>query len=217
MEELVKEELVKYVEENIMKFYDLNGEAHGREHVKYVLNRANEISKNYCGINYDILYIVVIYHDIGDHIDRKNHEKVSAKMMMEDTYLDSFFTKDEKNLIKEAIEDHRSSKGMIPRSLYGKILASADKNIDVDMYFKRALLYNFEHYPNSTKQQLLDMCYEHAINKFGKNGYAVDMYFVNDGKYGEYIEKLQYLIDNKELFYEKANKIYDSLKMIKRG
>lgn len=212
MEELVNKELMKYVNTHILKMYELNGEAHGREHVETVLKRADEISKKYQGINYNILYTAVIYHDIGDHIDRENHEKVSAEMMMEDEELNKYFTLEEKQIIKEAIEDHRSSKGKIPRNLYGKILASADKNTDINMYFKRCILYETEHHPEHTKQQILERAYEHAIEKFGKNGYAVKMYFVDDEKYEEYLKKLQDLIDDKEQFFEIANKMYEKLR-----
>ena len=89
------------------------------------------LMKEECGVD-------GIGHDIGDHIDRDNHEIVSAKIMMEDEKLDEFFNADEKEIIKQVIEDHRASKGKIPRSIYGKILASADKNVEVSGYFTRA-------------------------------------------------------------------------------
>ena len=43
--------------------------------------------------------------------------------------------------------------------------------------------------------------------KFGKNGYAVNKYYVKDDKYEKYLKELQDLIENKEEFYKKAENI----------
>lgn len=162
---LVTKDLRDYIETNIFKIYDLNGKAHDINHIKYVLERAFEISKQYKSeINCDILYTAVSYHDIGDHIDRKTHEKISAKWMMDDENLNNFFTIEQKNVIKEAIEDHRSSNKNIPRNIYGKILASADKNIDINVFLQRACAFGLEHYKELTVEQQIDKAYEHAVN-----------------------------------------------------
>lgn len=214
MEKYVNKELVKYIKDKIIPVYKLNGKAHGAEHIEMVKKRATEISELYPGLNYNILYTAVTFHDIGDHIDRKNHEIISANIMMEDKNLDKFFSKDEKEIIKQAIEDHRSSKGKVPRNIYGRILASADKCLDINKYFERCISYEKEHHPEYTKQQILNRNLEHAIEKFGKNGYAINMYYVNDNKYNEYLKKLQKLIDNEEEFFKKSNEIYDKLNKV---
>lgn len=207
-EDLVNHKLKEYIQNNIFKIYDLNGEAHGINHIKYVLDRAFEISKPYeAEIDYNMLYTAVSYHDIGDHIDRENHEKVSAKWMMEDKKLEDFFSEEQRIIIKEAIEDHRASSKQIPRNLYGKILTSADKNVDVNMFIKRAYAYGIEHYKDLTKEEQIERVYEHAQNKFGKNGYAVNKYYVKDEKYAKYLEELQALLENKEEFYKKCREI----------
>lgn len=207
-EDLVNQRLKEYIQNNIFKIYDLNGEAHGINHIKYVLDRAFEISKPYeAEIDYNMLYTAVSYHDIGDHIDRENHEKISAKWMMDDKNLEEFFSREQRIIIKEAIEDHRASSKQIPRNLYGKILTSADKNTDVNMFIKRAYAYGVEHYKDLTKEEQLKCVYEHAQDKFGKNGYAVNKYYVEDEKYAKYLEELQALLENKEEFYKKCREI----------
>ena len=207
-ENVVKKELKEYIENNIFKIYDLNGEAHNLNHIKYVLQRAFELSKPYeKNIDYNILYTAVAYHDIGDHIDRATHEKISAKWMMDDQNLDKFFNNEQKVIIKEAIEDHRASGKNAPRSIYGKILASADKNIDVDMFFKRTCAFGLEHYKELSLKEQIDRAHEHAIKKFGKNGYAVNKFYVKDDKYSQYLKELQDLIENKEEFYKKCNSV----------
>lgn len=207
MENKINSELKKYIEENIFKVYNLNEEAHGINHIKTVLNRAFELSKNIENINMDILYTAVTYHDIADHIDRENHERLSAKWMMDDKEIDKFFTIEEKNIIKEAIEDHRASNKNVPRNIYGKILSSADRNIDVDTYLKRSYKYGLAHYQNLDQEEQIQRVYEHSIKKFGKNGYAVNKFFVKDDKYSKYLEELQKLIDNKEEFVKRVKKV----------
>lgn len=209
--ELVSKDLYNYVINEVLKMYKLNGKAHNEEHIKIVLSRALEMLEKYKEINPNILFTAVAFHDIGDHIDRDNHEIVSAKIMMEDEKLDEFFNADEKEIIKQVIEDHRASKGKIPRSIYGKILASADKNVEVSGYFTRACAYGLEHYPDFTEEQQIDRVYEHAIEKFGKNGYAVNKYYVQDDKYAKYLQELQDLIEDKDKFYEIAKKTYQEL------
>lgn len=146
-EELVTKELLEYIKDNIFQVYNLNGKSHNIEHIKYVLERAYEISEQYKDeLNYDMLYTAVAYHDIGDHIDRANHEKISANWMANDKNLKRFFSQEQIETIRQAIEDHRSSKEGEPRNIYGKILASADKNIYVDVFFKRTYEYGLEHY-----------------------------------------------------------------------
>lgn len=207
-EQIVTKELLEYIKNKVFPVYDLNGKSHDINHIKTVLNRAYEISKPYeKELNYDMLYTAVAYHDIGDHIDRENHEKVSAKWMIEDENLKHFFNDEQREIIRQAIEDHRASKEGEPRNLYGKILASADKNVDIDMFFKRSYEYGLEHYKGLTQDEQIQRVYEHAIKKFGKQGYAVNKYYVEDKKYFEYLQELQRLIDNKDEFFDMCKKV----------
>lgn len=189
----VNKQLQEYIENTILPQYKLNGKAHGIKHVKQVLQRASKISKKY-SINNNILYTAVAYHDIGDHIDRKQHEIISAQIMYEDTTLNQFFNPEEKEIIKQAIEDHRASLRGEPRSVYGKILSSADKNTDINEYFERTMEYNKEHFPNSSKEENIDMAYEHAKKKFGINGYATKNNYIENVEYNLYLKQIQALI-----------------------
>lgn len=211
-ENLVNKQLKEYIQDNIFKIYDLNGDSHNINHIKYVLERAFELSKPFeKDIDYNMLYTAVTYHDIGDHIDRATHEKISAKWMMDDENLNRFFNNEQKVIIKEAIEDHRASGKNVPRSIYGKILASADRNIDIDAFFQRSCAFGLEHYKELSLEEQIDRAYEHAIKKFGKNGYAVNKFFVQDDKYSKYLIELQDLIENKDEFYKRCNSVLKSI------
>lgn len=156
----------------------------------------------------DILYTAVAYHDIGDHIDRENHEKVSAQILEKDEVLDKFFFKSEKQLIKEAIEDHRSSKTGEPRNIYGKILASADKTVTIEIFFRRTYEYGKEHYGNIGKEEQIKRAWEHAVTKFGKEGYAAKKDYIENEYREKALKELQDLIDNKEKFFMVADEMY---------
>ncbi len=73
-----------------------------------------------------MVYTVAAYHDLGHHIDGKNHEKVSAEMLLADENLREFFSEEEIRIMTEAVYDHRASMEGEPRSIYGKIVSSAD-------------------------------------------------------------------------------------------
>ena len=200
----INEKLKKYIEENILKEYDMNDKGHDIEHIKFVLNRAEELSENY-ELNHDMLYTIVCFHDIACHIDRENHEILSAKRLYEDKKIREFFTLEEIEIMKEAIEDHRASLEYVPRNIYGKILSSADRKIDVETYLKSSIGFDLKENKKLTEQELIERSYNFAIKKFGKNGYAVKKMYVKDKKYENFLKEIQYLIDNKKEF-EKRDK-----------
>ena len=184
----VNEELKRYIEQNIFPRYKLNDKGHQIEHINYVINRCYKLSKN-MDIDNNMLYVITAYHDIGYYVDYKNHEKVSAQIMYNDTNLNNFFN--DKNLIimKEAIEDHRASLNREPRSIYGKILSSADRNIDVDDSLKRIYLYSITHFNKLSEEETIEECYKHTLEKFGNGGYA--NFFVEDMEYNNYLKELR--------------------------
>ena len=165
------------------------------------------LGKRY-NVNLDMLYTAVAYHYIGDHIDRENHEKVSAKIMEEDKNLNRFFNITELQLIKEAIEDHRASKTGEPRNIYGKILASADKTVTIEIFFRRTFKYGEEHYGDIGKEEHIQRAWEHAVTKFGKEGYAAKKDYIENEYREKELKKLQELIEAKERFFKVADEMY---------
>ncbi len=103
-------------------------------------------------INFNMVYVIAAYHDIGHHIDSKKHELISAQMMMQDEELKHFFSQKELQIIKEAIEDHRASSDHEPRSIYGKIVSTADRNNTVSSCLKRTYTYGKKLKPEATDE-----------------------------------------------------------------
>ncbi len=166
-------------------------------------------------MNYNILYTCICFHDIACHIDRENHELLSAERAYKDEFLNSFFNSDEMTTIKEAIEDHRASLEYVPRNIYGKILSSVDRKVEVKQYLISSISFAIKKNPTIKKIEAVEESYEFAIKKFGKTGYAITKSYIEDAKYTKFLEDIQYLIDNKEIFVEAANTIYDALKQDK--
>ena len=207
----VNSELKKYIEDNVFPEYDKNEVGHGINHIKDVINRSFELVKeNDLDVNLDMVYVIASYHDIGHHIDSANHEKVSADIMSKDNNLKRFFNLSELKIIKEAIEDHRSSSKTDPRSIYGKIVSSADRNNTVEHCLSRTYTYGKRLNPKATDEELFNRAYDVLQEKFGINGYA--KYYFKDSKYERFLEELRELLEDKEKFINTQREYINKLK-----
>ena len=145
--------------------------------IKYVINRSLNFAKQAKNVDLNMVYTVASYHDIGHHINPKEHEIISAKILEEDNNLRNFFTKNEILIMKEAVEDHRASSKKEPRSIYGKIVSSADRNTSVDVSLRRTYQYRLKNSPGVSLDYIVNESRQHLINKFGTNGYAREKMF----------------------------------------
>jgi uncharacterized protein len=199
--ERVNSELRQYIEREILPRYEKNDDGHQLSHIETVLRRSFELmTKNKLDLDYDMVYASVAWHDIGSHIDRKNHEKVSAELFMVDSTMPNFFDDNQRKIIKEAIEDHRASLDRAPRSLYGKLLSSADRNTDIETVFRRVHSYNVVFFPDMTVEEWVNRGYEHVDKKFGKNGYAKN--YLLDEDYERYLEQVDEALSDRAKFRE---------------
>ena len=204
----VNKELKKYVTQYILPQYSLNDGGHGTEHVNYVLERCFVFEKQFEDIDPDVLYTIACFHDIAHHINKAEHEILSAKMFFEDERMKDFFTDKDRLLIKEAIEDHRASAETEPRSVYGKIISSADRSTDVEDFLRRTHAYTLKHFSSISESEIIERGYTHTKEKYGKNGYA--KHYVEDEQYNQFRNKIILLIKDKALFegtYRKINNI----------
>ena len=207
----INEELKKYIEEYIFPQYDKNEPAHSINHIKYVIDRSFELVKeNELDVNLDMVYIIAAYHDIGHHIDSKTHEIISTDIMSKDENLKKFFTDEERQTIKEAIEDHRASSKEEPRSIYGRIVSSADRNNTVEACLRRTYTYGKKLDPNATDEDLFLRAYDVLTKKFGENGYA--KFYFKDSLYEEFLKELRELLSNKDNYIETQREYIKQLK-----
>lgn len=196
---LVDNKLREYIEEWVLPKYNKNEQAHGIEHINYVIRRSFElIQQNSLEVNYNMVYVIAAYHDIGHYIDPKKHEIVSAEIMSKDEKLKQFFKEEDLLIIKEAIEDHRASTDHEPRSIYGKIVSSADRNNTVEQCLARSYYYGKRLNPEFTDRQLYERAFEHLNLKFGVGGYA--KFFLKDKEYENFLESIREILKDKEEF-----------------
>ncbi len=209
-------ELQQYIGKNVFSSYKKNDLGHDLDHIKYVIDRSLKFADEVDDINYDMVYTIAAYHDIGHYIDAKNHEKVSADMLLADENLKAFFTESEIKTMAEAVYDHRASMDGEPRSIYGKIVSSADRNTSIDVPLKRTYTYRVEHNPNDTLDEVIEASRKHLMDKFGKKGYANEKMYFEDLDYKKFLEDISILVEDKEKFrrrFMEVNGLNNKLKL----
>ena len=206
----VNEDLKKYIEENIFPEYSKNEKAHNLEHIQYVINRSFKFADTCENINDDMVYTIAVYHDIGHHIDSKRHEIISGEIMSKDNHLKKFFSEEQLQIIREAIEDHRASSNHEPRSIYGKIVSTADRNNTVEACLRRSYTYNKKLHPDFSDEQTFEDAYQHLVMKFGENGYA--KFFFQDEEYEQFLKEIRTLLSDKKQFINTQREYIHELK-----
>lgn len=201
----INKDLENYIKNEIIPQYEKNDNGHSLEHIDYVLKRCFKFAEQFGNIDFNMLFTIATFHDIAHHIDKKNHEKLSADIFYNNEKMKEFFSESERILIKEAIEDHRASSDSSPRSDYGKIISSADRSTDVDDFLRRTHAYTLKHFPNCTNEEMLKRAYDHTEQKYGKSGYA--KHYVKDEEYDAFREEINLLLQNSEKFEAKYYKI----------
>ena len=209
MNKELNEELVEYIEKEIFPLYDRNEFAHGINHIKTVIRRSLELADGY-DVDFNIVYTVAAYHDLGHFIDRKRHEIISAEMFMKDENIKRWFSDEQRMVIKEAIEDHRASCNHVPRTIYGKIVSTADRTIvDIDNTIKRSYTYGKKNYIGLSEEEQFDKVYEHLVEKYGERGYA--KVYLEDKEFDEAVGKLRQALENREEFIERVKRVVSDL------
>ena len=209
MDDEIKPELKTYIETEIFPLYKRNESSHGIEHIHTVINRSLYIAKEY-EVNKNIVYTVAAYHDLGHYINPKIHEKLSAEIFMKDDKIKKWFSKDEIQIIKEAIEDHRASSNHEPRSIYGKLVSTADRTIkSIDVSIKRAYTYYINHFPSILKKERIQKVYEHLNDKYGPNGYAKT--YLYDKEFAIAKKKFIETLSDKDTFIKRIEKVIEHM------
>ncbi len=202
-------ELIQYIYNEIFPLYNKNEEGHGINHIKTVIKRSLELAKKY-DVDLDMVYTIASYHDLGHYIDRNTHEIISAKMFMQDEKIRQWFTDEQIIIIKEAIEDHRASSNHEPRTIYGKIISTADRTIiDIDNTIRRSYSYGKRNYVGLSEEEQIERVYLHLTEKYGENGYA--KVYLEDKEFEKALDKLRQALSNKEEFIKKVKKVVKTI------
>jgi len=194
MMQQVSMEIMEFVETQILPKYTEFGESHGLRHVNRVIKNSLELAR-ITGADINMVYVVAAYHDLGMSGPRAIHHITSGKILMADARLKRWFSQDQIKIMKEAVEDHRASSSRQPRSIYGKIVAEADRDIDTHEIFLRAILYAKENNPGKDKEQIWELFAHHMDEKYSVHGY-IKLWIPNSPNH-EKLRKVQNIICNK--------------------
>lgn len=163
-------DLMEFVERQILPRYTAFGESHGLRHVNRVIKNSLKLAQ-VTGADVNMVYVIAAYHDLGMEGPRAIHHLTSGKILMADARLKRWFNPEQIKIMKEAVEDHRASSSRQPRSIYGKIVAEADRDIDVHEIFLRAIQYGLENYPDKDYEEQWQRFSDHMDEKYSNNGY----------------------------------------------
>ncbi|MBO5466272.1 MAG: HD domain-containing protein [Prevotella sp.] len=163
-------DLVEYIETNILPQYAQFDKAHNLGHVVRVIKRSLDLVRT-TGADINMVYAIAAYHDIGMSGPRAVHHITGGKILASDIRLRKWFSAEQLKIMREAIEDHRASASHAPRSIYGKIIAEADRDLDPEIVFRRIIQFGLANYPELGKEGHWFRFREHLENKYSVNGY----------------------------------------------
>lgn len=196
---------MEFVETQILPRYTAFDKAHNLAHANSVIRNSIELAKR-LGANVDMAYAIAAYHDLGLEGPRAIHHLTSGKILMADARLKRWFSADQISIMKEAVEDHRASASHAPRSLYGKIVAEADRDLDPESIFRRTIQFGLNHYPEKSKEEHWQRFLEHMQEKYSVNGY-IKLWLPNSPN-AEKLQQLRATIANQTVLREVFNRLY---------
>ena len=163
-------DLVEFIETQILPRYAEFDRAHNMEHVTRVIRSSLELVKT-TGADPNMAYTIAAYHDLGMIGHRADHHLRGGKILAADARLKKWFSPEQIKIMKEAVEDHRASASRAPRSIYGKIVAEADRDIDTETVIRRTVQFGLSNYPELDHEGHWKRLKEHMDNKYSKDGY----------------------------------------------
>ncbi len=163
-------DLMEFIEKQILPRYASFDKAHNLSHANSVIRRSIALAQR-LGTNVDMAYAIAAYHDLGLSGPRAIHHLTSGKILMADARLRRWFSPEQIKIMKEAVEDHRASASHAPRSIYGKIVAEADRDLEPESVFMRTIQYGLDHYPEKSREEHWQRFCQHMQEKYSANGY----------------------------------------------
>ena len=206
------EEIRAFVEREIVPRYDGFDAGHGRDHVSTVISQALDLAQYYPEVDRCMLLVAAAYHDLGLAYGREDHHTHSARIVREDERLRQWFSDDEVNIIADAAEDHRASSGHEPRTIYGRIVAEADRIIDGATIVRRALQYGMKHEPGLDREGQYRRLMEHMREKYDYGGYL--KLWIPHGENARRLEEFRQTLADETAFRRLFDSIYDTLNHI---
>ena len=202
-------EIRDFIEQEIVPRYDGFDAGHNRDHVQTVISQALSLAQYYPEVDRCMLLVAAAYHDLGLINGREHHHTDSARIVREDQRLHRWFNDDEINTIADAAEDHRASSDHEPRTIYGRIVAEADRIIDSATIVRRALQYGMKHEPDLDREGQYQRLMEHMREKYDYGGYL--KLWIPQGENAQRLEEFRQTLADEKAFRQLFDTIYDHI------
>lgn len=160
-------------------------------------------------VDREMLFVAAACHDLGLVNGRENHHTDSGKIIREMGRLREWFNDEQIEIMAQAAEDHRASGKRPPRSIYGMLVAEADRVIDGKTIIRRTIQFGLANYPELDENGHIERAIGHLKEKYGRGGYLKLWIPWSDN--AARLNALQDMIDRPEDIRAEVKEIYRSL------
>ena len=203
---MILRELKEYIEREILPMYDKHDAAHRRDHADIVISQSLKLAKNY-DVDMNMVYTIAAYHDTGIIHGREHHHVASKQIVLADRELLRWFTSEQIATMADAVEDHRASSKRAPRTIYGCIVAEADRVIVPESIIRRTIQFTLTNHPELDIEEGYERLIQHLKEKYDYGGYL--KLWIKESENAHRLEELRQIIANKELLRSIYERIYN--------
>ena len=200
------EELKAYIEAEIIPRYGAFDAAHRTDHVRTVIAQSLVLAGHY-EVDADMVYAIAAYHDTGLAYGRESHHIRSGEILLGDSFMRQRFTEEQMAVMRDAIEDHRASSDHAPRTIYGRIVAEADRCLDPETVIRRTIQYGLANYPELDREDQYRRCVDHLTHKYAEGGYL--RLWIPESDNALRLARLRELIRNRQELRRLFDEIFD--------
>ena len=209
MEKQIRQEINDFIDNEIVPLYDSFDPAHRRDHALTVIRQAMRLYLTApdalkSGIDPEVLVMAA-----GLVNGRENHHLDSGAIIRSDSRLRKWFDPIQIETIAQAAEDHRASGRSEPRSIYGKLVAEADRVIDCETIIRRTIQFGWTHYPELGPEEQISRAENHLAEKYGYGGYLKLWIPWSDN--AARLDSLRSLISDPVRLHSEVQRIYFSI------
>lgn len=205
---MIREEIRTYIECEILSRYDGFDAAHRRDHADVVVERSVELAQR-LGADVEMAYVIAAYHDTGLAVGRDVHHTESKRILLADSELRRWFSEEDIATMGDAVEDHRASSKQPPRTIYGRIVAEADRLIVPHSIIRRTIQFTLTHHPELDMEEGYERLLEHMREKYDYGGYL--KLWIEESDNAQRLEELRKIIADKPTLRRLYEEIYNEL------
>lgn len=202
---MIRKEIRVYIESEILPRYDGFDAAHRRDHADVVVSRSVELTQR-LGADVEMAYVIAAYHDTGLAVGRDVHHTESKRILLADSELRRWFSEEDIATMGDAVEDHRASSKQPPRTIYGRIVAEADRLIVPHSIIRRTVQFTLTHHPELDMEQGYERLLEHMREKYDYGGYL--KLWIEESENAQRLEELRKIIADKPTLRRLYETIY---------